>query len=43
LNKPQFVEQSQLQTKSGWTPFTGQVFPGSVAYTVVKGDVYPAH
>jgi dihydroorotase len=40
MNKKFKVESGKLKTKSGWSPFLGETFPGSVVMTVVKGKVY---
>ncbi len=36
---PVTVSKEMLKTKCGWSPFEGVTFPGSVAYTIVKGRV----
>ncbi len=40
MNKPITITKSMLKTKAQWSPFEGLEFPGSVAYTIVKGKVY---
>lgn len=40
VNSPTVVKKANLKTKSGWSPFEGVTFPGSVVYTVVKGKVF---
>ena len=40
LKKPYVVTRESLKTKSGWSPFEGVSFPGSVRHTVVRGEVY---
>jgi dihydroorotase len=38
---PVMIEQKDLITKCGWSPFSGVLFPGSVLFTVVRGEFYP--
>ena len=38
--KPYTVTRESLRTKCGWSPFEGHTLPGSVRYTVVRGEVY---
>ena len=40
LNRPVTVAKENLRTKCGWSPFEGITFPGSVEYTVVRGQVH---
>ena len=40
LNKPVKITEKMLKTKCGWSPFEGVTFPGSVAMTIVKGNIY---
>ncbi|MCS6959444.1 MAG: dihydroorotase [Pseudanabaenaceae cyanobacterium SKYGB_i_bin29] len=39
LNRWQTVETTQLQTKCGWSPFTGWRLTGFPQYTIVNGQV----
>lgn len=39
---PFVVRREEMKTKCGWSPFEGYTLPGRVAYTVLKGKVYPA-
>jgi dihydroorotase len=34
------IERTMLQTKVGWSPFEGMVFPGRVAMTMIQGIPY---
>ena len=38
--KPIVINSSHLKTKSGWSPFLGITFPGSVVMTIIKGKIY---
>ncbi|MDP9249527.1 MAG: amidohydrolase family protein, partial [bacterium] len=38
--RPLTVQKEMLKTKCGWSPFEGVTFPGSVAMTIIKGQVY---
>jgi len=38
-NTPTLVKKEDLKTKCGWSPFTGKSFPGSVAYTIIRGKI----
>jgi dihydroorotase len=40
MNKKFKVESGKLKTKSKWSPFLGETFPGTVVMTVVRGKVY---
>ena len=40
LNKKTTIEKSVLKTKSGWSPFEGYTFPGSVIMTIVRGKCF---
>jgi dihydroorotase len=40
LNKKILIENKNMKTKCGWSPFNGIEFPGSVVATVVKGKLY---
>jgi dihydroorotase len=42
-DKPIIISKDKLKTKAGWSPFEGVTFPGSVAYTVVRGKIYNNH
>ncbi|MDQ2950301.1 MAG: amidohydrolase family protein [Acidobacteriota bacterium] len=42
LNKPYLVTRESIKSKCGWSPFEGHTFPGSVRYTVVRGEVCSA-
>ena len=37
--RPMVVLEKDLQTKCGWSPFSGVEFPGQVLYTVQKGEI----
>lgn len=39
-DKKNTVTKETLKTKSGWSPFLGVTFPGSVMMTIVKGKIY---
>lgn len=39
-NKPMIINKSMLKTKARWSPFEGMKFPGSIAYTIIKGKMY---
>ncbi len=41
LSKPYRVDEEKLETKCGWSPFEGVVFPGRVSFTVERGRIYP--
>ena len=38
--KSETVRREGLQTRAGWSPFEGISFPGRVACTIVRGEVY---
>jgi dihydroorotase len=40
MHRPITITKALLKTKAQWSPFEGVTFPGSVAYTIVKGKVY---
>ena len=40
LETPTLVSRSMLKTKCGWSPFEGFTFPGRVAATIIRGQVY---
>lgn len=40
LNKQKTVNDKQLKTKCGWSPFTGRTLCGWPVYTVLKGRIY---
>ena len=42
LGTPYKVTRESLKTKCGWSPFEGITLPGSVRFTVVKGEVFGA-
>jgi dihydroorotase len=42
LKTPSKVERGSLRTKCGWSPFEGRTLPGSIRYTIVKGQVHYA-
>jgi len=39
MQTPTTVEEKKLKTRCGWSPFTGLTFPGSVAYTIARGEI----
>ena len=39
MKKPITITKKILKTKSGWSPFEGITFPGSVVMTIIKGEV----
>lgn len=39
-NSPVTVTRDKLETLSGWSPYEDMTFPGSVAYTIIKGRAY---
>jgi dihydroorotase len=39
MDAPTTVTKEMLKTKCGWSPYEGCYFPGSVAYTVVNGEI----
>lgn len=39
LNQPLRVKPSNIQSKAGWSPFQGTVFPASVTHTFVNGHL----
>lgn len=38
-NKPYFVQQSNILSKCGWSPFEGHAFSSSIAHTIVSGNL----
>lgn len=40
MNQPIKIERPMLKTKCGWSPFEGIEFPGRVAMTIIKGQIY---
>ena len=39
IKKPLLINKKMLKTKAGWSPFEGTTFPGSVAMTIIKGEI----
>ena len=39
-DQPITIQEKDLKTKCGWSPFEGTTFPGRVTHTVVGGKVY---
>lgn len=39
LNKPYTVDQSNIQSKCGWSPFEGHTFKSSITHTIVSGNL----
>ncbi len=42
MNEPVTITKEKLKTKCKWSPFEGVTFPGSVAMTIIKGEIYNA-
>jgi dihydroorotase len=42
LNSPYEVGRDSIRSKCGWSPFEGYALPGSVRYTVIRGQVHQA-
>jgi dihydroorotase len=40
MQTKEMIAKETLKTKSGWSPFEDITFPGRVAMTVIKGEVY---
>jgi dihydroorotase len=40
LAKKHTFKRDQVKSKAGWSPFENTTFPGSVAMTIVRGNVY---
>lgn len=40
LQRPATVRRAKLRTLSGWSPFEGVTFSGSVSHTIVRGKAY---
>lgn len=38
-NKTFTIENSWMETKSGWTPFDGMKVPGAITHTIVRGQL----
>lgn len=37
---PKRIEERDLKTKCGWSPFTGVEFPGQVSATIIRGKIF---
>ena len=40
LNQSETLEQADLKTKCGWSPYVGLTLKGKIIYTIVKGKVF---
>lgn len=38
-NKSFMIENSWMETKSGWTPFDGMKIPGFISHTIIRGQI----
>jgi len=42
LSKQTTIQDSQMKTKCGWSPYAGLVLTGEPVYTILNGKTYPA-